>query len=86
MLKVLSKTTKEFIKKKTNIISKSQPRFKNKKHNVFTEEINKNNLSSNDDKKIQSVQSIETCAYRTQEDLTCKKEKIKCNETIIKND
>ena len=46
---------------------------------VFTEEINKITLSSNDDERIQSIDSIETCAYGTSKDLTCKEEKNKHN-------
>ena len=49
--------------KNDEIISKSQQRFKNKRHNVFTEEANKIALYSNDDKRIQSTDSIETHAY-----------------------
>ena len=44
---------------------KSQPRFKSQWHNTFTEEINKIVLNSNDDKRVQSIDSIETSAYRT---------------------
>ena len=40
---------KEFIKNKR--ILKTKQRFKSERHNVFTEEINKIALSSNDDKK-----------------------------------
>ena len=54
-----------------------------KKHNVFTEEINKMVLSSNDDKIIQSIDTIEIFAYGMSKDLLCKKEEIKCNN--IKN-
>ena len=39
---------------------KTQQRFKSERHNIFTEEINRIALSSNDDKKIQSIDSIET--------------------------
>ena len=53
---------KEFIKNKI-LILKSQQRFKNKKHNVFTEEVNKIALSRNDHKRMQSIDSIETYAY-----------------------
>ena len=56
-----------------------QQRFKSERHNVFTEEINKIALSSNDNKRIQSIDSIETDVYGTSKDLICKKEKIKCN-------
>ena len=31
----------------------------------FTKEINKTALSSNDDKRIQSIDSVETCEYET---------------------
>ena len=34
-----------------------------KKHNVFTEKINKIALSANIDKRIQSIDSIEMYAY-----------------------
>ena len=41
---------------------KTQESFKSERHNVFTEEIKKNTLSSNGDKRIQSIDSIETYA------------------------
>ena len=37
--------------------------FKSERHNVFTEEINKIALSSNDYKRMQSIDSIEAYAY-----------------------
>ena len=46
----------------------------------FTEEINKIALSSNDDKRMQSFDSIETYAYGTSKDLVNEKEKINCND------
>ena len=52
---------KEFIKNKLLLIS--QQRFKNEKRNVFTEEINKIALSSNDYKRMQS---IDICAWNQQ--------------------
>ena len=39
-------------------------------------------LSSNDDKRMQSIDSIETHAYGTSQDLVSKKEEIKCNKII----
>ena len=48
----------EFIKS-NKLILKTKQRFQSQKHNVFTEEINKIALSSNDDKRIQSIDSIE---------------------------
>ena len=43
---------------------KSQQRFKH----VFTEQVNKIALSANDDKRIQSIDSIKTYAYGTSKD------------------
>ena len=43
-------------------------RFRSEKH-VFTEEINKTALSSNDDKKMQSIDSIEIYADGTNKHL-----------------
>ena len=61
---------------------KAQQRFKIERHNVFTEEINKIALSSNNDKRMQSIYSIEIYAYETSKDLVSKKEEIKCNSII----
>ena len=58
-------------------ILKTQQRSKIERHNVFTEEINKIALSSNDDKRRQSINSIDTYANGMSKDLICKKEKIK---------
>ena len=51
-------------------------------HNVFTKEIKKINLSSNDDKRIQFIDSIETCTYGASKDLVSEKEEIKCYDII----
>ena len=40
------------ITKYKKVILKTQQRFKSERHNVFTEEINKIALSSNDDKRM----------------------------------
>ena len=66
------------------VILKTQRRFKNERHNVFIEEINRIDLSSNDYKRMQLVNSIETCAYGMSKDLIWKNEKLK-RITIIKN-
>ena len=49
---------------------------------VFAEEGNKIALTSNDDKKMQSIDLIETYVYGTSEDLVSDKKEIKCNNTI----
>ena len=61
---------------------KTQQRFTSKKHNVFTEKINEIALTSNDDKRIQSIDSIETYAHGASKYLLCKKEEIKYNNMI----
>ena len=47
------------------MIIKSQQRFKSDTHNDFIEEINKIALIAYDDKRIQSINSVETYAYET---------------------
>ena len=47
----LKEDKKESIKN-NKLILKAQQRFKSERHNVFTEEINKIALSSNDDKRM----------------------------------
>ena len=83
----IKKDDKEFIKN-NKLILKTQQRLKSEKHYVFTEEINKIALSSNDDKKLQSIDLIETYSYRTSKDLVSEKEEIKCNNIrkLYKND
>ena len=44
-----------------NTILRSQLRFKSDLHNVYTEEINKIALNSNDDKRLQTHDRITTC-------------------------
>ena len=48
----------------------------------FTEEINKTAISLNNDKIIQSIDSIETYVHEMFKDLVCNKEQIKCNNII----
>ena len=68
---VLSKIKKPI--RNNKLILKAQQRLKRERHNVFTEEINKIALSSNDDKRMQSIDSIETYGYGTSKDLVSKK-------------
>ena len=44
---------------------KSQQRFKSERHNVYTGEINKIALSSNDDKRLQTSDRIKSYPYGT---------------------
>ena len=50
--------------------------FKIERYNAFNQKINKIVLSSNDDKRIQSIGSIETYAYRTTKNLTNEKKRL----------
>ena len=56
------------------IIQKSQQRFKSDYHNVYTEQINKIALSSNDDKRLQMFDKITTYVYGTNAFKICKSE------------
>ena len=47
------------------VILKSQQRFKSDHHKVYTEEVNKIALSSNDDKWLQTFDKIATYPYET---------------------
>ena len=68
--------TINYLEKKIGVHSLSE------RYNVFTEEIIRIALSSNDDKRMQSINSIETYAYGTSKDLVSEKEEIKCNSII----
>ena len=72
----LKEDQKSFVKN-NKLILKIQQRLQNERHNVFAEETEKIALSSNDDKSMQSIDSIETYAYGTSKDPICKKEKNK---------
>ena len=67
---------------RNNKVLQTQQRFKSERQNVFTKEINKITLGSNDDKIMQSTYSIETQAYGTSKALVREKEDIKCNYII----
>ena len=60
----LKENYKEFIKN-NRLILKSQQRFKSKKPNVCTEEVSKIALRANNEKKIQTIDSVESYAYGT---------------------
>ena len=56
------------------IILKSQQRFKSVKHDVYTEEVTKIALSSNDDKRLQTFDRITSYPYGTSAGKVCKTE------------
>ena len=68
--------------KNNKLVLKTQQKFKSERHNVLPEEIDKIALSSNDDKRMQSIDLKERYAYRTGKDLVSEKEEIKINNVI----
>ena len=58
---------------------KTQQSFRSEKHNVF---LLKKLIRSNDDKRMQSIDLIETHSYGVNKNLVCKKEGIKFNNII----
>ena len=56
------------------IILQSQQRFKSDYHNVYTEQINKIALSSNDDKRLQTFGKTTTHPYGTNAFKVCESE------------
>ena len=51
------------------VILKSQQRFKSDHYKVYTEEVKKIVLSSDDDKRLQTFDGIETYPYRTTNEM-----------------
>ena len=73
---------------------RSQKRFKSDHHNVYTEEVNKIALNSNDDKRLQTFDRITTYPYGTNAFKECESKMLEVKITIkysittinIKND
>ena len=59
-----------------NTILRSQLRFKRNHHIVYTEEVNKIALSSNDDKRLQTFDRVKTYPYGTNPFKVCESEMI----------
>ena len=72
---------KEFMKN-NNLILKIWQKSTIERYNVFTKEINKIALISNDDKRVQSIYSVETYADEMNKDLECKKKEINCDNIV----
>ena len=74
------KNRKEFIINK-KLILQTQQRFTSERRKVFAG-VNKISLTSYDDKRMQSIDSIETYAYGTRKDLISENAETKCNNKI----
>ena len=64
---------------KNKVLYRSQQRFRSDHHKVYREEVNKIELSSNDDKRIQTFDKVTTYPYVTNAFMVCK------NEMLLKN-
>ena len=67
------------------IILQSQQRFKSDHHKVYTEEINKIALSSNDDKRLQTFDKITTYPYGTNAFKVCENEMMVVRDFFVKS-
>ena len=56
------------------IVVKSQQRFRSDHHSIYTEEINKIALSSNDDKRMQTFDKVTTYPFGTNAFMVCEGE------------
>ena len=66
------------------IILKSQQKFKSDHHKVYTEEVIKIALSSDDDKRFQTFDKIETHPWRTPAVKVCESEMMAVRELFFK--
>ena len=66
-------------------VYRSQQRFKSHNHDVYTEEVNKVALSSNDDKRLQTFDRITTYPYGTNAFKVCENEMLKVKDLFLKN-
>ena len=67
------------------VILKSQQRFKSDHHKVYTEEVNKIALSSDDDKRLQTFDGIETYPYGTNVFKVCESEMMTVRGLFVDN-
>ena len=66
------------------IIIKSQQRFKSDHHVVYTVEVNKIALSSNDDKRLQTLDKVTTYRHGTNVFKVCKSEAMLVRDLFVK--
>ena len=67
---IMFKNYTDFLLNNKNVY-RSQQRFKSYNHDVYTEEVNKIALSSNDDKRLQTFDRIKTYPYGTNAFKVC---------------
>ena len=64
-------------------VYRSQERFKSYYHDVYTEEVNKIALSSNDDKRLQTFDRITTYPYGTNVFKVCESEMLTVKDLFL---
>ena len=62
------------------VIIRSQQRFRSYNHKVYTEEVKKIALSSNDDKRIQTYDKVSTYPYGTNVFKVCENDMLSKNK------
>ena len=67
------------------IILKSQQKIKNNYHEVYTEEVNKIALSSNNDKRLQKFDKVKTYQHGTNAFIVCESEMMTVTYFFVKN-
>ena len=65
-------------------VYRSQERFKSYYHDVYTEEINKIALSSDDDKRLQTFDKVITYPYGTNSFKACESEMMILEDLFVK--
>ena len=65
------------------VILKPQQKFKSDHHKVYTEEVNKIALSSDDDKRLQTFDGIETYPYGTNAFKVCESEMMVVRDLLV---
>ena len=66
-------------------IMRSQLRFKSDHHNVYTEEVNKIALNSNDDKRLQTFDWVTAYQYGTNAFKVCESEVMIMRDLFIES-
>ena len=64
-------------------VYRSQERFKSYSHDVYTDEVNKIALSSNDDKRLQASDRIKTYSYGTNAFKVCEYEMLTLKRFVL---
>ena len=66
------------------IILKSQQKFKSNHHKMYTEEVNKITLSSDDDKRLKTFNKVTTWPYGTSDLKVCESEMMIVKDLFVK--